>query len=238
MNHLPPGSTSIKPDQLDPWIKDPLGNAPMCTISPLQLPNFVSRGRAYPSHMTQNLVTVGAKLLSITWSLILGSSWSCLIKVGPVWRSTFRFMFLKWQLVCKFGRVERNFLWISCIFSCFCTLLKYCLLYFFSIIFDLKCAFYINYFLLPFSINVVLSLSYRAKSWGLDIEISWLSSYFILIFGVGKGLSHEHRYLITSQAISSVTVSEIFMILYDEVSNSNATTVLFTEIKSDNCMEK
>ena len=34
----------------------------LSTISPLQLPNFVSCGRDKPSHMTQNLVTVGTKL--------------------------------------------------------------------------------------------------------------------------------------------------------------------------------
>ena len=53
-----PGSTFIKPDQLDLWIKDQLGNALLSTILSLQLPNFVSCGRACPSHMTQNLVTV------------------------------------------------------------------------------------------------------------------------------------------------------------------------------------
>ena len=34
----------------------------LSTVSPLQLPNFVSCGRDKPSHMTQNLVTVGTKL--------------------------------------------------------------------------------------------------------------------------------------------------------------------------------
>ena len=34
----------------------------LSTVSHLQLPNFVSCGRACPSHMKQNLVTVGAKL--------------------------------------------------------------------------------------------------------------------------------------------------------------------------------
>ena len=29
----------------------------------------------------------------------------------PVWWSTYRFVFLKWQLVCKFGTIKRNFLW-------------------------------------------------------------------------------------------------------------------------------
>ena len=58
-----PGSAFIKRDQLDPWIKDQLRNALLSTILSLQLPNFVSCGRACPSHMTQNLVTVGVKLL-------------------------------------------------------------------------------------------------------------------------------------------------------------------------------
>ena len=57
-----PGSAFIKPDQRNPWIKDHLGNALLSTILHLQLPNFVSCGRDKPSHMTQNLVTVGAKL--------------------------------------------------------------------------------------------------------------------------------------------------------------------------------
>ena len=56
------GPTFIKPDQLDPWIKDQVKMTLLSTISPLQLPNFVSCGRDKPSHMTQNLVTVGAKL--------------------------------------------------------------------------------------------------------------------------------------------------------------------------------
>ena len=59
---IEPGSAFIKPDQRNPWIKDQLGNALLSTILHLQLPNFVSCGRDKPSHMTQNLVTVGAKL--------------------------------------------------------------------------------------------------------------------------------------------------------------------------------
>ena len=60
--HLHAGSAFIKPDQLDPWIKDLIKNTLLSTVSHLQLPNFVSCGRDKPSHMTQNLVTVGAKL--------------------------------------------------------------------------------------------------------------------------------------------------------------------------------
>ena len=52
----------IKPDQRNPWIKDQLWNNLLSTILHLQLPNFVSCGRDKPSHMTQNLVTVGVKL--------------------------------------------------------------------------------------------------------------------------------------------------------------------------------
>ena len=66
---LTPGSAFIKRDQLDPWIKDQLRNALLSTILSLQLPNFVSCGRACPSHMTQNLVTVGVKLLIGEWFL-------------------------------------------------------------------------------------------------------------------------------------------------------------------------
>ena len=57
-----PGPTFIKPDQRNPWIKDQLWNDLLSTILHLQLPNFVSCGRDKPSHMTQNLVTVGVKL--------------------------------------------------------------------------------------------------------------------------------------------------------------------------------
>ena len=59
---LYPGPTFIKPDQRNPWIKDQLWNDLLSTILHLQLPNFVSCGRDKPSHMTQNLVTVGVKL--------------------------------------------------------------------------------------------------------------------------------------------------------------------------------
>ena len=62
-----PGPSFIKPDQLNPRIKDQLRNALLSTILSLQLPNFVSCGRACPSHMTQNLVTVGAKLWTGEW---------------------------------------------------------------------------------------------------------------------------------------------------------------------------
>ena len=62
-----PGPTFIKPDQLDPWIKDQLRNNLLSTILSLQLPNFGSCGRACLSHVTQNLVTVGANLILDPW---------------------------------------------------------------------------------------------------------------------------------------------------------------------------
>ena len=82
-----PGSAFIKPDQLDPWIKDQIKITLLPTISHLQLPNFVSFGRACPSHMILNLVTVGAKIVDSRafpiWSLIHGLRWSGLIKAEP-----------------------------------------------------------------------------------------------------------------------------------------------------------
>ena len=69
-----PDPTFIKPDQLDPWIMDQIKITLLPTISHLLLPNFVSCGRACPSHMTQNLVTVGAK--SWTAERFLVDPWS------------------------------------------------------------------------------------------------------------------------------------------------------------------
>ena len=81
-----PGPTFIKPDQLDPWIKDQMKITLLSTFSPLQLPNFVSCGRDKPSHLTQNC-NCRDKIVDsrafLSWSLIHGSSWSGLIKVGP-----------------------------------------------------------------------------------------------------------------------------------------------------------
>ena len=65
-----PCSAFIKPDQLDPWIKDQIKITLLSTIAPLQLPNFVSCGRDKPSHMTQNLVTVGATLWTAEYFLL------------------------------------------------------------------------------------------------------------------------------------------------------------------------
>ena len=77
-----PGSAFIKPDQLDPWIKDQIKITLLPTISHLQLPNFVSCGRACPSHMTQNLVTVGAKLWTTEHFLVDPRSMDY---ADPVW---------------------------------------------------------------------------------------------------------------------------------------------------------
>ena len=52
------------------------------TISHLHLPNFVSCGRACPSHMTHNLVTVGAKLWTAECFLV--DPWS-MDYADPVW---------------------------------------------------------------------------------------------------------------------------------------------------------
>ena len=77
-----PGSAFIKPDQLYPWIKDQIKTTLLSTISHLQLPNFVSCGRACPSHMTHKLVTVGAKLWTAECFLI--DPWS-MDYADPVW---------------------------------------------------------------------------------------------------------------------------------------------------------
>ena len=77
------GSVFIKPNQLDPWIKDQLGNVLLSTILPLQLPIFVSCGRACPSHVTQNGEIVDRRMIYI-WFLIHGSGWSGLIKAEHV----------------------------------------------------------------------------------------------------------------------------------------------------------
>ena len=67
-----PGPTFIKPDQLDPWIKDQIKNTLLPTILHLLLPNFgncrckIVDSRAFPS-----------------WSLIHGLRWSGLIKAEP-----------------------------------------------------------------------------------------------------------------------------------------------------------
>ena len=77
-----PGSAFIKADQLDPWIKDQIKITLLPTISHLQLSNFVSCGRACPSHMTQKLVTVVAQLWTAECFLV--DPWS-MDYADPVW---------------------------------------------------------------------------------------------------------------------------------------------------------
>ena len=83
-----PGPTFIKPDQLDPWIKDQIKITLLAAISPLQLPNYFCvmwEGQALP-HDTKFRNCRGKIVDSRafpSWSLIHGSSWSGLIKVGP-----------------------------------------------------------------------------------------------------------------------------------------------------------
>ena len=77
-----PGPAFIKPDQLDPPIKDQIKITLLPTISHLQLPNFVSCGRDKPSHITQNLVTVGTKLWTAERFLV--DPWS-MDYADPVW---------------------------------------------------------------------------------------------------------------------------------------------------------
>ena len=77
-----PGSAFIKPDQLDPSIKVQIEIILLPTISHLPLPNFVSCGRACPSHMRQILVTVGAKLWTAERFLL--DPWS-MDFADPVW---------------------------------------------------------------------------------------------------------------------------------------------------------
>ena len=81
-----PGPTFIKPDQLGPWIKDQLGNALLSTTAPtvtkfcvmwegLSLPHDTKFGNCRDDIADRRVIFI--------WSLIHGSSWSCLIKVGP-----------------------------------------------------------------------------------------------------------------------------------------------------------
>ena len=76
-----PGPTFIKPDQLDPWIEDQLGNALLSKILPLQLWNFVSCPTWHKCGNCRG--EIADRRVIFNWSLIHGSSWSGLIKVGP-----------------------------------------------------------------------------------------------------------------------------------------------------------
>ena len=79
---ISPGPTFIKPDQLDPWIKDQIKITLLSTIALLQLPNFVSCGKDKPSHMTQNLITVGTELWTAERFLV--DPWS-MVQADLVW---------------------------------------------------------------------------------------------------------------------------------------------------------
>ena len=83
-----PGPTFIKPDQLDPWIKDQIKITLLSAITSLQLPNFVWCERDKPSHLTQNFVTVVAKLGAAEHFLV--DPWST-DQTDLVW--------LKWDLM-------------------------------------------------------------------------------------------------------------------------------------------
>ena len=78
--HAGPGF--IKPDQLDPWIKDQLRNALLSTILSLQLqglslPHDTKFGNRRGEMFDRRVIFI--------WTLIHGSSWSGLKKVGPGW---------------------------------------------------------------------------------------------------------------------------------------------------------
>ena len=81
------GSAFIKPDQLDPWIKDQLGNALLSTILPPTVTKFcvVWEGLSLPQDTKFGNCRgeiVHRRMISI-WSLIHGSGWSGLIKADP-----------------------------------------------------------------------------------------------------------------------------------------------------------
>ena len=81
-----PGPTFIKPDQLDPWIKDQMKITLLSTLAPSVTKFCVMRaGQALPhdtkfGNCRDKIVDSRAFL---SWALIHGSSWSGLVKVGP-----------------------------------------------------------------------------------------------------------------------------------------------------------
>ena len=91
----------------------------------------------------------------------------------PVWRFTFGSVFLKWELVCNFRIMERissffifYFFVINFLSQCVCTLPKLYLLFSLSLyiyIYSERTSFYIKYFVIPYSINVVSNISYCMK---------------------------------------------------------------------------
>ena len=89
---MEPGSAFIKPDQLDPGIKDQIKINVLPTISQLQLLNFVSCGRACPSHMTQNFGNCRCKIVDS--------------RVFPIWSLIFRRHLQKHLSFYWFGKCE------------------------------------------------------------------------------------------------------------------------------------
>ena len=77
--YLGPGSAFIKPDQLDPWNKDQVGNALLSTVLALQLRNFVSCGGGGGGGGGGFV----ARRIIFILSFIHGSGWSGLIKAEP-----------------------------------------------------------------------------------------------------------------------------------------------------------
>ena len=79
-------------------------------------------------------------------------------------------LYISWWVSLVWWR--RISLLISCLYSCFLTLLKLCLLFFLWNYFTLKYLFYAKYFVLSFAIDVVSTLSVL-KHWALnpDVEI-------------------------------------------------------------------
>ena len=96
------------------------------------------------------------------------SNWLCLRGLGTWWNnrppvrwSTFRFRFLKWQLMFKFGIVEMTFYWLVAFIR---ILVQYlCFAYYFSshVYFLLWNNLFVIYVVLSYSIDVVSTLSFN-----------------------------------------------------------------------------
>ena len=84
---VPAGSAFIKPDQLDPSIKDQLGNALLSIIFTPTVTHFcVMWGSLSFPHVTKFGKCRGEivdKRMIFIWSLIHGAGWSGLIKAEP-----------------------------------------------------------------------------------------------------------------------------------------------------------
>ena len=66
-NAFNPVSAFIKPDQLDPWIKDQIGNTLLSTILHLQLQNFVSCGRDKPCRQESDFYLILDPWIKLIW---------------------------------------------------------------------------------------------------------------------------------------------------------------------------